>query len=109
MKFYSRDGISGILVKQTYPPAHVPPHQAPCRVHRGRLQRALLKETDQRRIRPGMKLVSVELLPCGKLHLTFDDGFTDNVDLLVGADGIRSVSLCHNLSLTVATINSSSP
>ncbi|WZH42068.1 Pyridine nucleotide-disulfide oxidoreductase class-II [Fusarium acuminatum] len=34
---------------------------------------------------------SVELLPCGKLHLTFDDGFTDNVDLLVGADGIRSV------------------
>ncbi|CAJ0548454.1 Ff.00g020670.m01.CDS01 [Fusarium sp. VM40] len=86
-----RDGISGILVKQTYPPPHVPRHQAPCRVHRGRLQRALLKETDQRRIRPGMKLVSVEQLPCGKLRLAFDDGFTDNVDLLVGADGIRSV------------------
>ncbi|KAM0227398.1 hypothetical protein ACHAPO_011584 [Fusarium lateritium] len=85
-----RDGIRGIVVKQTYPPAHVAPHQAPCRVHRGKLQRALLKETDPCRIRPGMKLGSIELLPCGKLHLTFDNGFTDNVDLLVGADGIRS-------------------
>ncbi|CVL08011.1 uncharacterized protein FMAN_09662 [Fusarium mangiferae] len=86
-----RDGISGVVVKQTYPPAHVAPHQAPCRIHRGKLQRALLKETDSSRIRPGMKLVNVELLPCGKLRLIFDDGFTDDVDLLVGADGIRSV------------------
>lgn len=92
-------------MKQTDPPAHVAPHQAPCRIHRGKLQRALLKETDQRRIRPGMKLVSVEPQPCGKLHLAFDDGFTDNVDLLIGADGIRSVSFHHNQSLTAATIN----
>ncbi|KAM0342025.1 hypothetical protein ACHAPU_009753 [Fusarium lateritium] len=42
------------------------------------------------RIQPGMKLVSTERLPCGKLRLRFNDGFTDEVDLLIGADGIRS-------------------
>ncbi|KAM5529137.1 hypothetical protein FOXYSP1_16981 [Fusarium oxysporum f. sp. phaseoli] len=87
-----RDGISGVVVKQTHPPAHVAPHQAPCRVHRGKLQRALLKETNSDRIQPGMKLANVERLPCGKLHLTFNDGFTDDVDLLIGADGIRSAA-----------------
>ncbi|KAM0293772.1 hypothetical protein ACHAO9_001458 [Fusarium lateritium] len=85
-----RDGISGALVKQTYPPAHIAPHQAPCRVHRGKLQRALLKETNTDRIQPGIKLVSTERLPCGKQRLRFNNGFTDDVDLLIGADGIRS-------------------
>lgn len=87
-----RDGRSGVVVKQTHPPAHVAPHQAPCRVHRGKLQKALLKEVDQDRIRTGAKLVNVERLPSKKLRLIFSDGSTSEVDLLIGADGIRSVS-----------------
>ncbi|EEU35745.1 uncharacterized protein NECHADRAFT_44307 [Fusarium vanettenii 77-13-4] len=85
-----RDGRSGVVVKQTHPPAHVAPHQAPCRVHRGKLQKALLKEVDQDRIRTGAKLVNVERLPSKKLRLIFSDGSTSEVDLLIGADGIRS-------------------
>lgn len=87
-----RDGRSGVVVKQTHPPAHVAPHQAPCRVHRGKLQKALLKEIDQDRIRTGAKLENIERLPSGKLRLIFSNGLTSEVDLLIGADGIRSVS-----------------
>ncbi|KAJ3455849.1 hypothetical protein MRS44_017331 [Fusarium solani] len=85
-----RDGRSGVIVKQTHPPAHVAPHQAPCRVNRGKLQKALLREANQNRIRTGAKLANVERLPCGTLRLIFSDGLTSEVDLLIGADGIRS-------------------
>jgi salicylate hydroxylase len=92
-----RDGRSGVIVKQTHPPAHVAPHQAPCRVHRGKLQKALLREANQNRIRTGAKLSNVERLPCGKLRLIFSDGLTSEVDLLIGADGIRSVSESYSI------------
>ncbi|KAJ3538983.1 hypothetical protein NM208_g5670 [Fusarium decemcellulare] len=87
----NQDGRTGVVVKQTHPPAHVAPHQAPCRVHRGKLQRALLMEVDESHIQTGMKLNDIEQLPSGKLRLTFSNGFVDEIDLLVGADGIRSV------------------
>ncbi|KAF4471759.1 FAD binding domain-containing [Fusarium albosuccineum] len=87
----NKDGRTGTVVKQTHPPAHVAPHQAPCRAYRGKLQKALLQEVDESRIQTGMKLNEIQRLPCGKLRLTFSNGFTDEVDLLVGADGIRSV------------------
>ncbi|KAF4987609.1 hypothetical protein FDECE_15363 [Fusarium decemcellulare] len=87
----NQDGRTGVVVKQTHPPAHVASHQAPCRVHRGKLQKALLREADESRIQTGMKLNDIERLPGGKLRLTFGNGFIDEVDLLVGADGIRSV------------------
>ncbi|KAF4119295.1 salicylate hydroxylase [Geosmithia morbida] len=86
-----RDGISGVIVKQLRLPSKVPPHRAPCRVHRGRLQRALLKEADASRIRTGKKLKTIDHTAEGKVQLTFQDGFSDTVDLLIGADGIRSV------------------
>ncbi|KAJ4256002.1 hypothetical protein NW762_009076 [Fusarium torreyae] len=86
-----RNGRTGVIVKQTYPPTNVPPHQTPCRVHRGKLQKALFAQVDRNRVRTGMKLASIEQLSCGKLRLVFDNGFTDLVDLLIGADGIRSV------------------
>ncbi|KAM0540893.1 hypothetical protein ACHAPJ_013459 [Fusarium lateritium] len=66
-------------------------HDNQYRVHRGKLQKALFAQVDKSRVRTGMKFVSIEQLSCGKLHLKFDNGFTDLVDLLVGADGIRSV------------------
>lgn len=56
------------------------------------MQQALLKEVDQSRIRVGKKLENVEKLISGKLRITFAGGFSDEVDLVVGADGIRSVS-----------------
>ncbi|PMD42169.1 FAD/NAD(P)-binding domain-containing protein [Hyaloscypha variabilis F] len=37
------------------------------------------------------RLITIEEQPSGKLLLKFEDGFTDLVDLLVGADGVRSV------------------
>lgn len=37
------------------------------------------------------KLTIIEKLQNGKIRIDFADGFTDEVDLLVGADGIRSV------------------
>jgi 2-polyprenyl-6-methoxyphenol hydroxylase and related FAD-dependent oxidoreductases len=87
-----RDGRTGVVVKQTYPLPNVAPHQAPCRIHRGRLQKALLKNVDQRRVQPGKKLVKVERVDSGRLRLVFSCGSLDEVDLIIGADGIRSVS-----------------
>ena len=37
------------------------------------------------------KLVGIEDLPDNRVRIAFADGFVDDVDLLVGADGIRSV------------------
>ncbi|KAK7211609.1 hypothetical protein V2G26_018787 [Clonostachys chloroleuca] len=85
-----RNGVTGEVVKQTHPSV-ITPHQAPCRVHRGKLQRALLREVDQDRIRTSEKLVSVEQGNDGQFRLSFASGFASKVDLLLGADGIRSV------------------
>ncbi|KAF4448733.1 salicylate hydroxylase [Fusarium austroafricanum] len=85
-----RDGKSGIVIKETHLPANVPPQRAPCRVHRGRLQKALLQEVDNSRIRTSKKLKNIKFLDNGKVSLEFQDNFTDEVDLVVGADGIRS-------------------
>ncbi|KAJ9150926.1 Salicylate hydroxylase [Pleurostoma richardsiae] len=88
-----RNGLTGELINTSFPPKEKNklPHQAACRAHRARLQQALLKEVDQSRVRVGRRLVSVERLQSGRLRLTFGEGITDEVDLLVGADGIRSV------------------
>ncbi|KAH7155360.1 hypothetical protein B0J13DRAFT_618816 [Dactylonectria estremocensis] len=85
-----RNGRSGVVVKQTYPPSSVAPHHAPCRVHRAKLQKALLKEVDQSRIRLKRKLVDVERMESAQLRVVFEDGSSDHVDLVIGADGIRS-------------------
>lgn len=60
---------------------------------RSKLQAALLKNVDKSRIQLSKRLVSIEKLPSGRLQIEFDDGLRDEVDLLVGADGIRSVSI----------------
>ncbi|CAG9990486.1 unnamed protein product [Clonostachys byssicola] len=86
-----RNGLSGVLEAKAAPKEGVPPHQESCRAHRSVLQQALLKEVDQSRIRVGQKLEKVEKLSSGKLRITFAGVFSDEVDLLVGADGIRSV------------------
>lgn len=83
------------MIKKTYSEPPVALHEASCRVHRWRLQQALVKEVDQRRVCIGSKLVSALEIDGEKVRLLFEGGVTDEVDLVIGADGIRSVSL-HN-------------
>lgn len=68
---------------------------------RAKLQSAILKQVDQSHIRLSKKLIGVEKLSAGKLRIDFEDGYSDDVDLLVGADGIRSVSTRHTNSTSV--------
>lgn len=76
------------------------PKHVSCRLRRALLQAALLKEVDKSRVQVSKKLVRVEKLSTGKVEIKFEDGYTDEVDLLVGADGIRSVSNQTTLSLS---------
>ncbi|RSL39574.1 hypothetical protein CEP53_013956 [Fusarium sp. AF-6] len=86
-----RNGRTGQLVDQAFSPANIAPHQEPCRAQRSVLQQALLKQVPAGIINIGKKLTRIERLPSGKIELAFADGSRDQVDLLVGADGIRSV------------------
>jgi len=87
-----RNGRTGELIEEAFHPPNIPESQRSSRVVRAKLQAALLKEIDQSRVVVGKKLVEVNPLPNGKVKIRFEDGPTDEVDLLVGADGIRSVS-----------------
>ncbi|KAK1704323.1 hypothetical protein BDP67DRAFT_214525 [Colletotrichum lupini] len=86
----SRNGRTGKLLEQHHHPKDTPPQQVSCRMVRAKLQAALLKEVDQNRIKTSKKLVDITKLSTGRIAIRFEDGFSDEVDLLVGADGIRS-------------------
>lgn len=58
---------------------------------RAKLQAALLEEVDMSKIKASKKLTDITILPSRRVQIKFADGFVDEVDLLVGADGIRSV------------------
>lgn len=59
---------------------------------RAKLQAALLQEVDRSRVKVGTKLTEISRLPDSqRIRLQFDNGSVDEVDLLIGADGIRSV------------------
>lgn len=49
------------------------------------------KQLDQAHIQTSRKLVSMAQRASGTVRIAFADGFQDEVDLVVGADGIRSV------------------
>ncbi|KAI5464227.1 hypothetical protein BGZ63DRAFT_148489 [Mariannaea sp. PMI_226] len=85
-----RNGRTGELINLHHHPEGVNPKHISCRLRRALLQGALLKEVDQSRIRTSKKLISVGKLPNGKVQIEFEDGYTELVDLIVGADGIRS-------------------
>lgn len=63
------------------------------RTERTTLQKALLQELPSDiPVQLRKRLVKYEDTPEGALTLFFEDGSTTEVDLLIGADGLRSVS-----------------
>jgi salicylate hydroxylase len=62
------------------------------RYHRGHLHQALLENVPRDIIHLGKKLVSATADPRNRVKLEFRDGTTATADILIGADGLRSVS-----------------
>ncbi|KAF1925386.1 FAD/NAD(P)-binding domain-containing protein [Didymella exigua CBS 183.55] len=85
-----RNGRSGDLIRATESLLDVPPKHQTCRLTRSKLQAALLKGVDQTRVHVGKRLDRLEQTSNGRILLFFNDGHEDEVDLLIGADGIRS-------------------
>lgn len=108
-----RNAVTGVLIARRFHSDDTPPHQVSGRMVRAKLQRALLSAVDGSRVRVGKKLVSVEAQSAAVngdandvpttngttagsagssgVRLTFDDGESSTFDLVIGADGIRSV------------------
>ena len=63
------------------------------RVRRTRLQSALIKQVPKGVIKLRKKLESVVDIESGGVRLNFEDGEEVVADLVIGGDGIRSVSL----------------
>src|ERR1700753_4463526 len=88
---YGSNGRDGKLLLTKYHPEDVPPNRQTCRLVRAKLQSALLKGVDKTHVHVAMKLVGMEHIPDHRIRITFENGFMDEVDLLIGADGTRSV------------------
>lgn len=69
------------------------------RVRRTRLQAALLAKVPSGVIKLQKRLVSLHDVDTGGLRLVFEDGEEELSDLVIGADGIRSVRLALRISI----------
>ncbi|KAJ1712318.1 hypothetical protein CA14_007629 [Aspergillus flavus] len=85
-----RNGRTGELL-QSSGQHDTPPRHKHARALRTVLQQALLKAVDKTNLRLSSRLVEIRELPNKTLSLRFEDEHTDEVDLLIGADGVRSV------------------
>jgi 2-polyprenyl-6-methoxyphenol hydroxylase-like FAD-dependent oxidoreductase len=79
--------ISGLRVKEKVAARYGIGNYA---FHRGRLQQALLNEIDGKRIKLNKKLANLSH-GSRRVILSFEDGLTTDTDLVLGADGIKSV------------------
>lgn len=88
----SRNGYNGkILLRQPYPESANSDTRGAIRARRTRLQSGLLAKVPEGVILYGKKLISAEDTGKAGVRLKFEDGSSTTADLLVGADGIRSV------------------
>ncbi|KAL4873653.1 hypothetical protein BDV12DRAFT_192096 [Aspergillus spectabilis] len=85
-----RNGRTGELI-QSHGQGGTPPAHLHARAFRSVLQKALLKNVDNSQIYLSSQLISITETPTGSLALTFSNNRTSTVDLLIGADGVRSL------------------
>ena len=85
----SRNGRTGKLLSAQFE-ENIPANLLHVRCQRATLQNALLAANDRSKIRTSKKLTKLTQLPSGRVQIAFDEGF-EEVDLVIGADGIRSV------------------
>ncbi|KAL3468722.1 hypothetical protein BJX99DRAFT_242844 [Aspergillus californicus] len=85
-----RNGRTGELLN-SHGQGETPPDHLHARAFRSVLQNALLQNIDQAHLRLNSRLTRITQTPTGTLFLQFEDGHSDEVDLLIGADGVRSV------------------
>ena len=90
-RFYRHWKTNEIIGEDFYEDVSEPLHYT-ARFHRGHLQQALLKHIPSEIIHLKKKLVSASVDPRDGVQMRFQDGSTATADLLIGADGIRSVS-----------------
>jgi salicylate hydroxylase len=91
MRLFNRNGYTGEIFPE--PESVVPRKRGPTRVPRTRLQAALGMQVSKGIIQFNKKLVSMQNLENGGVRLVFQDGTENTADLVIGADGIRSVGL----------------
>lgn len=90
LTMYHRNGITGDVIGTFV--SHLPTDYHPRRVRRTRLQSALLAKIPPGVVQLNKCLITLENLEQGGVQLGFKDGTKAIADLVVGADGIRSVS-----------------
>lgn len=86
-----RDGVTGEMLYR------YPPFQGEWKYHDTRARRTVLQDALKSRVPPShiklkKRLTGYHRLPKGGIRLVFDDGTDALADLVIGADGIRSVS-----------------
>ncbi|KAL2828474.1 hypothetical protein BDW59DRAFT_178843 [Aspergillus cavernicola] len=84
-----RNGRTGELVV-SHGQGDTPPNQLHARAFRSVLQNALLKTINKSHLRLSSRLDHITENPSGSLTLFFDDNHKAEVDLVIGADGVRS-------------------
>jgi salicylate hydroxylase len=91
-----RNGYTGEIFPEPNSSA-VPTKRGPTRVPRTRLHAALGAQVPNGIIQFAKKLVSLQNLESRGVRLAFQDGTETTADLVVGADGIRSVGFPFHL------------
>jgi salicylate hydroxylase len=95
--YWNSNGLDGNLLAKRGP-SSLPIEYQSRRVRRTRLQRALINQVPAGFIQLRKELTLIEDIPEGGANLSFSDGTQVFADLVVGGDGIRSVSN-HSLNI----------
>lgn len=94
MTILYRNGYTGEIVSSVgHDALDTPLKRLPVRTRRSRLQNALAAKVPKSVLQFNKKLLSLEDLREGGVSLNFQDGTKALADLVVGADGKRSVGI----------------